>query len=857
MPISDYDDVFDAAAKEWNVDPDLLRAVARQESNGDPNARSKAGAIGLMQIMPETAKGLGVANPRDAVQSIYGGAKYLSQLLDKYKNPETALAAYNAGPGRVDDAMAGRGALPAETRAYVPAIAGHYKALTDAAAKLAPAPAPAPATAATPAPAKSGGMADMSDADFLKTTAVSPSADDDNAFLARTGGKASAPAPVAGTPATPSTADSSGFITSPGKPAVPAVAPVGIADVDSEGNPIVTAPDGKVTLVPQGPTTGQIIAKDANAIGGVIGDTARGVAEGYGTQPVVTVPTEALQNAGVFNKPGQNGLLRSANEALINGAAGAADVALRGGNALLRGYQAGVSSAGEAAGAPLLGRDLAALPEAFQGSPGMLHPGVPPEAAPIAAANELSPAIDRPYLSPAFQDAPVAPAAQAAIEQARTMPANPLMPVRPESVPASDGLIPAGPTSAVPGAEQPVAGRGVAAPNSVGAAASSANETGITRKQELAYRSTAEGQKLLEPQQPGIEDRAQYVQNSNPNSAEIEQSVNTSRELKSLGMTAPDVSQEMKDVAARNNDARSEHFQQTAGSDVDIANATAARGAQAEKDLAETWARKTPADAQPVIDAANDILSGPDSKRTLVRNAVNDVTGQLFDKDGKLETDPEMLYGVRKHIDDLMSKEAGATDPKSVRAMSNLQALKSSLDDVIENAAPGFKQYLQNFADASKRIDEMSVLQKFEPKLYDAQNRMTYSKVQTMMRQIVDSRQAPGINAAKSITDDTMARLWALRDDLRRSASAQELARAPGSDTVQNALDVAKSIAGRAALHGAATAIAGPGTGSMLLRGIGSVVSPVLEQRRLQKMTERGMNLLHPKTPLHNPLAGP
>jgi hypothetical protein len=186
------------------------------------------------------------------VQSIYGGAKYLSQLLDKYKNPERALAAYNAGPERVDAAIAGRGTLPAETQAYVPAVSAHYKALTSA-AQPATAPPPAAGTA-TSATVSVPATSDDDDAFLARTGAKSdtgaPAADDDSAFLARTGAKSS-PAVAAGTPSTPSTTDSTGFITSPGTPAVPAATPAGIADVDMEGNPVVTSPDGKVSLVHQ------------------------------------------------------------------------------------------------------------------------------------------------------------------------------------------------------------------------------------------------------------------------------------------------------------------------------------------------------------------------------------------------------------------------------------------------------------------------------------------------------------------------------------------------------------------------------------------------------------------------------
>jgi hypothetical protein len=370
----------------------------------------------------------------------------------------------------------------------------------------------------------------------------------------------------------------------------------------------------------------------------------------------------------------------------------------------------------------------------------------------------------------------------------------------------------------------------------------------MSPKQIAAYRATAEGKKLLETQQPGIRDATTYIPGVTPNAAEIEQTVNLAREMKSLNITAPDVSQAAKETAAENNDARAQHFARLAGSDVDVMNAKAARSAQAESDLSATWANKKPADASPVIAAADQIIQSPDGKRPLVRNAVDAVTKELYDTDGNLETDPEMLYGVRKHVDDLMSREAGVDDPKSVRAFANLATLKSALDGVIENAAPGFGTYLENFKTASVPIDEMEALQKFEPKLYDAQNRMTYNKVQSMMRSIVDARQSSGINPYKSISDDTMNELWNLRDDLRRSAGAQELARTPGSDSVQNLWDVAKHtgvVGARILAHGVANAIS-PVLGSLAVNTGEHALSTRRAARLARRQTERGMKLLKP-----------
>jgi hypothetical protein len=108
-----------AAATRYDLSPAFLDAVARAESGYDPNAVSPAGAIGVMQLMPATARDLGV-DPRDPAQNILGGAAYLRLLLDRFGGDiDKALAAYNAGPGAV---VRHAGVPPfRETRAYVAA----------------------------------------------------------------------------------------------------------------------------------------------------------------------------------------------------------------------------------------------------------------------------------------------------------------------------------------------------------------------------------------------------------------------------------------------------------------------------------------------------------------------------------------------------------------------------------------------------------------------------------------------------------------------------------------------------------------------------------------------------------------
>ena len=112
------DAIFEEAAARYDVSVDLLKAVAKAESGFNPNAVSKAGAIGVMQLMPATARSLGVADPYDARQNIMGGAQYISRLLEKYNgNLSFAVAAYNAGSGNVDK----YGGIPPfnETQNYV------------------------------------------------------------------------------------------------------------------------------------------------------------------------------------------------------------------------------------------------------------------------------------------------------------------------------------------------------------------------------------------------------------------------------------------------------------------------------------------------------------------------------------------------------------------------------------------------------------------------------------------------------------------------------------------------------------------------------------------------------------------
>jgi soluble lytic murein transglycosylase-like protein len=122
-----YDDIIQEAAAEYDMDPNLIRAVMQAESAFHPYAVSRAGAEGLMQLMPELANEMGVNNAFDPRENIMGGVRYLKRLLDYHNgNLDLALASYNAGPGNVER----YGGVPPfrETRHYVKTIKQILKA---------------------------------------------------------------------------------------------------------------------------------------------------------------------------------------------------------------------------------------------------------------------------------------------------------------------------------------------------------------------------------------------------------------------------------------------------------------------------------------------------------------------------------------------------------------------------------------------------------------------------------------------------------------------------------------------------------------------------------------------------------
>jgi hypothetical protein len=119
------ENIIVTASRRYGVDENLVRAVIKAESDFSPESTSAKGAMGLMQLMPETARELGVTNPYDPAENVAGGVRYLRMLMDRYEgDTNKALAAYNWGMGNLER---GDGSLPDETRTYLARVRRYHE----------------------------------------------------------------------------------------------------------------------------------------------------------------------------------------------------------------------------------------------------------------------------------------------------------------------------------------------------------------------------------------------------------------------------------------------------------------------------------------------------------------------------------------------------------------------------------------------------------------------------------------------------------------------------------------------------------------------------------------------------------
>jgi hypothetical protein len=593
-----------------------------------------------------------------------------------------------------------------------------------------------------------------------------------------------------------------------------------------EGTPAVVTPETQGWLNRHGLGAPTLLATGAMKAGGAaINALASGAAQVGAELPSISPPESS---AG-----GIRGFIHEGAASLFNPALAGRTV-----GAMVQNPQALTGTPIPSSGVPRVPEDAPAPPRFIQEHYGEGTPGnplaTPPALPPTNAPGFVPPGSPVPVLPRILDliraDNAVAANRPAFVPPGEAQPRNPLAAPQPRT--AESAINPL--AQSAPNPLQ----AGVPVPNSVGASATPTDLVAMAPKEAAASRATGEMMRLMRPARLGYDD-TEYVPGVRPTAAEIAGDPEVSL-LQKRTRQSNDPPFTERDNA--NNEIRADFFDNLAGTPTIVNTMREARAQQAQKDLETAFGSKQPTDAAPVVATIGRILTNPrDSENTAVQQYVKPLLARLYDPDGTLKTDPEQLYGLREDVNRMLSKTAKAETPTLNHVAGQLQDIKGALDDVIEKGAPGYQQYLQNFAQASKPIDTMEMLQEYRPKLTNGANRMlTFGKFDKMMKDIVLQRQAGGVNPAKSIDEDTMDALWNLHSDLKR-ANNVNLGKPSGSDTSQ-LLEYGKKF-GITAAHGLA-AHAAPVVGNALLHYGTDMASRISLGRRTDKLLNprrRGM----------------
>ena len=239
---------------------------------------------------------------------------------------------------------------------------------------------------------------------------------------------------------------------------------------------------------------------------------------------------------------------------------------------------------------------------------------------------------------------------------------------------------------------------------------------------------------------------------------------------------------------AGNNQARQSFLTGIVGDENDLQALKDQRDAVATPLRQQAFANASPADPRPVVGAIDDVLKSPSGQRDVVASALGNIRDKLVttgpDGQTQLQTDPEQLYGVRQAIGDMLNPLSAGTQSDKRLASSELMGVKQSLDDAIEQAAPGYKDYLQQYSQLSRPVDEAQYLQGLKLDDGNMRGQITLGDVNSAITKIEKAQAQAGVNPAKSVSDSTMQQLYALRDDLR-AAGGTDIGRGTGSDTAQ------------------------------------------------------------------------
>lgn len=741
MPPADPHPAFGEAGTALNVDPMLLRAIGEVETGGekDPDrAVSSVGALGRMQIMPPNLKHYNVTDPSDPRQNIHAGAALLDEALTASNgNVPMALRIYQGGP---DQSKWGP-----QNAAYPGKVAAAYQRLTKAGAK--------PAAAAGPdaTDAFLSGGAGPEDA---KAEPTAPDATD--AFLA---GKEDVKAPA-------------------GKVGTQTPSPEAPAGVDIYGRPndaLATAPSR------------------------VMGEAARGAVAGFGSEPltghtILSPEAQAWMDARQ-REGGVGGWMAGLGSTVAGDIGTGGNLLLRSGNALFRGAQAGVMQGGVEAGDPQMGRDLAAIPEAFMGQPGGLG-------GPRSTAPEMLPGRE------AMRSNLLADAARGQSVPPDTIPTMTVRPGNP--VPQGVGA---------------AASRDMSPPGAID----------MTPAEMKANRRQAEKADLLAPPEPG--DMATHIEGSLPTKAEYSGDPTVSQRETMLRARNPNAFEGKGGRLDDNTKARINAYDNMTPSDTTLQRWEAERSAQAQADSAAILQHAKPADATPVSEVLNGILNDPRNvERESVQRNLAPIRDRLLDADGNLKTDPQALWGI---YDDLTEKlDKIGKDPQSTMGYVKKEtlAVKNALGDVLNTATDGrFQTFRDNYAAKSQQINAGNLLREFRDKFTNSKGEIMANRFHNWAVDLAETRGDKGIDPAMDIPDDKMRQIISLDKDLKR-AGLIDLGKARGSPT-----DLFGTLAKGMGIVGAhaGMAVTSPGVGNLLLHSALTKGEGAMGNWRIKSQTKK------------------
>lgn len=796
----DYGDYYSSAGQQYGVDPSWLRAMAQQESKEDPNIVSDANATGVMQLLPGTAKEMGVQDITNPQQNIHGGAKYYAQQMQKYKDPNLSLIAYNFGPTATDNWIKNGGnpeELPAETRDYVNKVNKNFAKLKPSQVAKNVTQEPAAYTQTAQVDPIEAALSDNTEKNLPNSSAIPPNVDPIEQALSSHSEESPGHADTSSLP--PSMLDKADAPSEPGQHG----AILDALEAAPEGlikgfNNLPKLPGAMFTYASQLGTQG------GNKLTNLIrpgtlsperqAENIRNAAHNKGSEFLNSAPTISqipalVQNAFTNNGVSTKELMNEPNADPLT-------------SQVMHNPQNEISQGIENTTAALPGTML------FGVKPGAAVGG----AIGAQAANNLSPDNPAAQTLGGILGGAVAPAARSLNLRAT-----------PEEVA----------NKIIQGSQGGPPGGGGGGSNGLGAKMD-LSEKVPGSKPTLAEATNDPNLAVLERQQQ-MKDPAAFAANEaereNARKAHFETASGTPQDVEALETQRESTSSPLYKLAE--NEPLNADAVKPVLANIDQAIEKVGEGSDAGKTLAKIRAK--------ISGALPSSKAGKPS--ALLDAQGNPLPGAPVDKN---PTQSPLIQIYREERDNLQ-KPATAQGAYAATVKSTIQPIVHSLGEAIEGQSPNFAKAQQIYRDISPKINAANWLQGL--KLTDATGRFTLAKVKGALDNAKRMQNSPGINAAKNLTPDQMGVLQNLHDDLLRREGVARASMPRNSTTIQNEIAqraLNSGLLGKAnkLMGGNIPQAAGAGAGSFLggmfgLHSLGAIGGELLGRKLSQSVSGR------------------